>query len=476
MGRLWNEEEIQEAIELYKSGKNFSEIGKILERPKVSVNKKLKDLGIAKPTRKTNKEHIYKVGDIVKDCEVLEQIRMTDRNLKGYKLKCLVYDEVFEYSENTLTTKATKGSPYKSGYRVCEKNSLYAHENIRKYIVDIEHAKTIAPNTHNKIMLKCPECDREKEMSPNTLVTRGFSCSICSQKFYPELFFGAMNDVFNMGFVPQVRNLYDGYIFDNVNYQSKTIIETHGLQHYQEVKSKQWENTHENTVQSDEAKRKWCKENGWTLIELDCRKSEFKFIQEQVNKNKLLPNINNETVINKMLEIIELNKNYPTKKIKNMYEIDRLSAREIGEKLNLSKSVVSNILRRNNVVMRNNSEAKKGVALGSTLDKHINEIIKLYAVDGLSGTEIGERFNCTKTTIYRLLKNNNIKRKSNNEAQKGRSIPKKYKQVKCIETGQVFESITKATEHVGLQRTSNISMVCNGKRKKAAGYTWEFIK
>ena len=46
------------------------------------------------------------------------------------------------------------------------------------------------------------------------------------------------------------------------------------------------------------------------------------------------------------------------------------------------------------------------------------------------------------------------------------------KAVLCIETNIIYPSITTARKLTGICK---ISDVCNGKRKTAGGYHWEFI-
>ena len=58
---------------------------------------------------------------------------------------------------------------------------------------------------------------------------------------------------------------------------------------------------------------------------------------------------------------------------------------------------------------------------------------------------------------------------------RGDNIRKAWnKSVKCIETGQIFNSVTIAAEELGLCK-GNISNVCNGKRNQTGGYHFEFI-
>ena len=62
----------------------------------------------------------------------------------------------------------------------------------------------------------------------------------------------------------------------------------------------------------------------------------------------------------------------------------------------------------------------------------------------------------------------------------GRGCPKcagKMKMpVRCIETGAVYESYAAAAAAMGLSSGDIISAVCKGRRKTAAGYTWEHVR
>lgn len=49
------------------------------------------------------------------------------------------------------------------------------------------------------------------------------------------------------------------------------------------------------------------------------------------------------------------------------------------------------------------------------------------------------------------------------------------KRVMCVETQEVFESVTKAGKWCDAP-TTNISAVCKGKRRTAKGYHWEYVE
>lgn len=48
------------------------------------------------------------------------------------------------------------------------------------------------------------------------------------------------------------------------------------------------------------------------------------------------------------------------------------------------------------------------------------------------------------------------------------------KRVRCIETGEVFDSTRQAERETGADHSS-ISKCCSGKRKMCGGYTWEYV-
>lgn len=49
------------------------------------------------------------------------------------------------------------------------------------------------------------------------------------------------------------------------------------------------------------------------------------------------------------------------------------------------------------------------------------------------------------------------------------------KKVRCIEQNIIYNSLQEAAKAVGLSSGCDIGRVCNGKRKTAGGYHWEFV-
>ena len=50
------------------------------------------------------------------------------------------------------------------------------------------------------------------------------------------------------------------------------------------------------------------------------------------------------------------------------------------------------------------------------------------------------------------------------------------KKVRCIETGEIFDSTADAARYYNLKSPAHIAACCRGVRKKSAGHTWEYIK
>lgn len=49
------------------------------------------------------------------------------------------------------------------------------------------------------------------------------------------------------------------------------------------------------------------------------------------------------------------------------------------------------------------------------------------------------------------------------------------RKIMCIETGEVYESITKAARALSLD-SSSLTKACNGKKKSCKGFTWKFVE
>lgn len=99
---------------------------------------------------------------------------------------------------------------------------------------------------------------------------------------------------------------------------------------------------------------------------------------------------------------------------------------------------------------------------GKDIVNHKDEVKTNNHVDNLEW--------CTPT--YNTNYGDAISKRS--ERMKGRPNKKKWVKVRCNETGVYYESVKHAAEATGVHRSA-ISMVLNGKRVKAGGYTWAVL-
>lgn len=304
------------------------------------------------------KEYLYQVGEIVNETlRIVEQTRVANGKKytqKGYVVQSLAYPNSrnnYMVAESNL--KKGQRCAYVMGYRVCEESSLWSNESVRPHIVDVEQAKTISRMNGKKILFKCSTdgCNNLKKMAPCHIVRHGFACQMCSTGIsYPEKFMLSVNKYFKLSLEYQVT--YEHGRFDFVDHENKIVIEMNGRAHYEDTS---WEGSYESTVISDNKKRKWCKENGYTLIFIDARKSDFTFIKNNINQCKHLPNIKKEDE-KAIMELIEISSKYDIKEIKRLYEVEKLSTTQIAQKYNVHHATIGRVLRRNGVKLRNGTQ------------------------------------------------------------------------------------------------------------------------
>lgn len=384
----WTDESVALAIKLFNEGYSYEEISnhKDINLSKESVRAKMLELGIieegSKRSNIKNYDYYYNVNDEVNGLRVIKQIR-NKYNARAYLVQSLKYPDASIYEVNEEYLKKGGGCAYVSSRRVYEGNSLYSFDHIRNNIIDIEQAKKTAPYSNKKVLFKCESgCNYTTKMTPNRLLSQGFSCPNCNTNIsYPERY--------AIGYLEAKQIPYDyQYKFDDslrrIDFKIEIgdityLLECNGIQHYEEVNSKIWKDAHKKTMESDEIKRKYAEDNNIVLIELDCRKSDFKFITNQINNNKYLPNITNKDIAN-ILEHIRNNSKYNVKEIINDYN-KGLSVAKVAKKYSVSDMVINGILERNGISKRSNS---------------------VYASKVVRQVETGHVFKSAKETVEKL--------------------------------------------------------------------------
>lgn len=346
-------QQLDEMKKMYENGMTQAKIGEVFKVSSSTIKNNLKALGVKSHT--PYKPYLYRVGEVVNDTlKIVELTRMKNGKAtqKGYIVQSLIYStaETYEITEGSL--KKGQGCAYVAGRRVCEENSLWSIKNLRSNIINVKQAKNITKMNDKKIRFKCSSksCNVTKIMTVSALAQHGFSCPQCSTGIsYPERFMLAINEYFSLNF--EYQQTYENGRFDFINHTTKIVVEMNGRTHYEDTS---WDGSHEATKLSDNKKRKWCKENGYTLIFIDARKSEFEFIRNNINKEPLLSNIKKEDE-KVIMELIEMSSKYDIAEIIKLYTIEKLTITQIGKRYNTSHTTINNLLARNGIKRRRNS-------------------------------------------------------------------------------------------------------------------------
>lgn len=225
-----------------------------------------------------------------------------------------------------------------------------------KYLANKEDSIKFTVGSEKSIKFICPDCGASLiKVIKNVYNNKKVNC-ICGDSIsYPEKFIANLLSQVHTNFKFQLTNKnfnwcnnykYDFYIND-----FNCIIETHGLQHYEEsfnriVSTKKIRNLKEEQ-ENDRRKEQLAKDNGIEhYIVLDCRKSELEWIKKSVLDSELLTLFNyNESDIdwlkceeyalsNLVKQACEYKSNDPN-----------LTTSEIGQLLNISGKTIKEYLK-----------------------------------------------------------------------------------------------------------------------------------
>ena len=373
-----------------------------------------------------------------------------------------------------------------------------------KYFVNIEDAYTHSCHSGDKILCKCPNCGNVKETTMDNLNRQGFSCPKCSDGIsYPNKFMFNLLHQLEVNFKTEYSpkwikpKRYDFYI------PSKNlIIEMDGAFHNNDNGMNG--QTSKESKEIDNYKDKLAKEHGLKIIRIDCDyyniKNRFDYIKNNIINSKLneifnLNNINwNECSLysesSLIIEVINLKKynpKYTTGDIKKLtgYSIPTIIRwLKIGNELKLcnysTHKESERIINQNSI---KNSKEIKMYKDGKYIDtfKNSSDLQKiskerfgvlLYACE--INRVCNKRKNSYKGYYFEFVNDKPI----------DEIKYKKGKQVEVFKEGVslgIYESCNelsrKSLDDFGVEfLISEISNVCNRKRKTHKGYTFKYVK
>ena len=221
----------------------------------------------------------YQVGDIVKGCEILDVRKHFE------KYFYLVYN-IKEEVHGTLSNQqlnALKTNNYVPNGMVPQSKMLYHHKHIHKYIINREDLFNHKHTSKKYIEIQCPNCLKVSKVRVKDITRDNYSCTCSKQKHsFGERVTQAYLDVLGVDYIREYKFKDLGLKrFDFYLPEFNTVVEVHGLQHYQEVTGYM---SHEVTKESDIEKRQFCKDNDIQYVEIDARKSTFKHIIGSLNQ------------------------------------------------------------------------------------------------------------------------------------------------------------------------------------------------
>jgi len=311
-----------------------------------------------------------------------------------YWFKCL------DYQEHVSELKNINGFTHNKGSLTCNQcNSIaYTHPNLVKYLVNKEDAYKYSYGTREKLLIKCPDCGQEKEMSIISLINSGFACPKCSDGIsYPEkFFFNFLEQLLDKDFKVQLSKTTfkwcENYRYDNYINKINCIVETHGLQHYEEPSDKHWMSLQEN--QENDFDKEWlAKQNKINnYIILDCRKSEMEWIRDSVMNSRLPQLLDFKESDIDWLKCHEFACNSLVKVVCDLWNNGINNLLDIVDKLLISHNTVRKYLKQGNELEWCVYNSRIGIDLRNK--KHCIKVICLTTGEIFdSQKEAGEKYN-----------------------------------------------------------------------------------
>ncbi len=366
------------------------------------------------PKRLTNEEFLLRLESINKYVKPLDIYK---NNHDPMNFECLIDGHIWATEPKHILNG--HGCPVCKGRIIGPapgfKNSIFASEYryyFAQYLTE-EQMKSYMPNTHKKIEVLCPRCNKTKYINPKELLHTGLCCICGDGQSFPNKFVYNVLHQLNLNAQPEFTpswahgKRYDEYLIDY-----NIIIENHGMQHYQECSFTN--KTLQEEQFNDRCKRELAEKQNIKYIVLDCRYSSMEYIKQSIMHSPLP-------------KILSFNEN----------DIDW-------------------------------SQADKYAS-----DSLLIESAKLFT-SGLSVKEISLLLKIRRDKVSKYLNKATQLGLCNYE---GKFMAKKVlsKGVYCIELDMVFSSLSDAARYTN-QSPSNISLCARGKTKTAGGYHWKFIE
>lgn len=371
-------------------------------------------------------DHIYKIGTLIENIKcgkliLLNAIRTGNDNHKAYEYKCLLCGNEDSISEYHLRSGVGCGVCYGKkalkGY-----NDMHTTDpELGILLWDYEDGYKYTAQSNKKIHWKCPDCGEKIENKViSTVYRQRLSCPRCSDGIsYPEKFISNLLIQLGVGFEYQKtfewsknyshsnkklcgNKKYDFYI-DSIS----TIIEIHGLQHYEERSLMSIKNrTLKEEQENDDIKKRIANENRIkNYIVVDARKSNMEYIKgsilhSEINKLFDLNNIDWFTCHQYACKSL-------VKVVCDLWNEGVKNATKIAELVKVHRFTVSRYLKQGAVIglcdydPTNAANKVREEFVESLKRKVVRLTVGNDYIDEFDSlTEAGKKFNTNKSNIY----------------------------------------------------------------------------
>ena len=174
------------------------------------------------------------------------------------------------------------------------------HPHLIQYFINIEDAHKHTYGSDKKVMMKCPHCGLEKEKKIADLTIKGFACDKCGDGIsYPEKVVINVLEKLNVNFKFQFEfdDYKKQYKYDFHLIDLDTIIEVHGIQHYQDGKrGRSFEQEHENDIIKYDLAVLHGYEYNKNYFVIDARESNIEWLRNSIEQCDLFKKIDLSSV------------------------------------------------------------------------------------------------------------------------------------------------------------------------------------
>lgn len=355
------------------------------------------------------------------------------------------------------------------------KNDLWTtHPEVAKLLLNKDDGYALSKESHKKADFKCPNCGTIIRNKIVRSVGRyGLKCPNCSDGIsYPEKLVSCLLDFLKVAYIRDSAlpwscdKRYDFYI-ENMS----LIIETHGVQHYSSEKVFNKDNTRDEAF-NDAHKRKLALDNGIkNYVELDCRNSDFNYIKNSILNSELVSIFDFDNV-----DWNQVGKNSLKSKVLEVCDVYNggiKSTKKIANMLNLDSSTVTDYLGRCAAVGLCDYSPDRHKQIICVDTGEIYPSLQAVSDAGFNMSQVSECCNGTAKTCGGYNWCFYDEYNPNIYVIKKPKIDNTPKRVLCIETGDIYESLTSVAED-GFS-PSAVSRVCRGQLPHHKKFHFEYI-